>query len=95
MIMHNMIIKSEREAQVKDDQPFYFQGPLAQVNDVCAEFSAFLTVQLEICKKDKHNHLQGDLVELLWIIYFLFELFVCLNCCMNNYSFILLVCMKL
>jgi hypothetical protein len=38
VIMHNMKIESEREAQVEDDQPFDFQGPLAQVNDVPADF---------------------------------------------------------
>jgi hypothetical protein len=32
MIMHNIIIESEREAQVKDDQPFDFQDSLAQIN---------------------------------------------------------------
>jgi hypothetical protein len=38
VIMHNMKIESEREGHVEDDQPFDFQGPLAQVNDVPANF---------------------------------------------------------
>jgi hypothetical protein len=61
--MHNMIIESECEAHIEDDRPFDFQGPLAQVNDVPAEFSAFLTMQQEICNKDEHNRLQENLVE--------------------------------
>jgi hypothetical protein len=61
--MHNIIIESECEAQIEDDQLFDFQGPLAQVNDVPAEFSAFLAMQQEIRNRDKHNRLQEDPVE--------------------------------
>jgi hypothetical protein len=49
--MHNIIIDSEREAQVEDDQSFDFEGPLAQVNEVPAKFSAFLAMQQEIRKE--------------------------------------------
>jgi hypothetical protein len=61
--MHNMIIKSEREANVKDHHPFDFQVPLAQVNDVSAEFSAFLAMQQEIRNRDECNRLHQDLME--------------------------------
>jgi hypothetical protein len=66
VIMHNIIIKSQRVAQVEDDQAFDFQGPLAQVNDVSAKFSPFLTMKQEIRNRDEHNRLQEDLVEYLW-----------------------------
>jgi hypothetical protein len=46
--MHNIIIESGREANVKDDQPFDFQGPLAQVNDVPT--STFLSERAFSCK---------------------------------------------
>jgi hypothetical protein len=41
--MHNMIIKSEREEPVKDDQSFDYEGPLAQLDQVSIEFAAFLS----------------------------------------------------
>jgi hypothetical protein len=63
-----MIIESEHEAQVEYDQPFDFQSPLAQVNDLPAEFFAFLTMQQGIHNIDKHNFLQEDLMEHLWIL---------------------------
>jgi hypothetical protein len=34
MIMHNMIIESERSEPVHDDQPFDYQGSLAEVEHV-------------------------------------------------------------
>jgi hypothetical protein len=46
-----MNIKSEHEELVEDDQPFDFQGPLAQVNQVTAKFSPFLAMQHEILKQ--------------------------------------------
>jgi hypothetical protein len=62
----NMIIKSECEANVEDDHPFDFQGPLAQVNDAPAEFFAFLATQQEIRNWDEHNRVHQDLMEHLW-----------------------------
>jgi hypothetical protein len=64
--MHNMIIESEREAHIEDDQPFDFQGLLAQVNQVPAEFSAFLTMKQNIRNRKEHNRLQKDLLEHLY-----------------------------
>jgi hypothetical protein len=82
VIMRNMIIESEHEEPVEDDQPFDQEGPLAELDQVSAEFFAFLAMPQEIRNRDEHNRLQGDLVEHLWtlggnaidIFYFLFEL---------------------
>jgi hypothetical protein len=71
VIMHNMIIESECDEPVVDDEPFDHESPLAQLNQVSAEFAVFLAMHQEICNKDKHNRLQEDLVEHL---YFLFQL---------------------
>jgi hypothetical protein len=60
-----MIIESEREAPVEDDQPFHM-GLLAELDEVPVEFSAFHAMHQEIRNKDKHNCLQEDLVEYLW-----------------------------
>jgi hypothetical protein len=54
-MMHNMII----EAPVEDDQPLDFMGPLATLDEVQVEFSAFRN-------RDQHNRFQEDLVEHLW-----------------------------
>jgi hypothetical protein len=45
MIIHYMIIKSEQNSPVVDDQPFDHQGPLAQLARVSAKFSTFLPMQ--------------------------------------------------
>jgi hypothetical protein len=63
--MHIIIIESEREEPVEDDQPFDHEGPLAQLDQVLAEFAASLAMHQEICNKDEHR-LQEDLVEHLW-----------------------------
>jgi hypothetical protein len=42
LIMHNIIIESERDATADDEQSYDFQGPLAQVEQVPAKFAAFL-----------------------------------------------------
>jgi hypothetical protein len=42
VIMHNIIIKSERDEPVHDDQPFYYQGPFAKAEHVPQEFGTFL-----------------------------------------------------
>jgi hypothetical protein len=64
--MHNIIIKSECDAPVEDDQPLDFMDPLATLDEVPVGFSTFLTIRQEICNRDEHNHLQEDLVEHLW-----------------------------
>jgi hypothetical protein len=42
VIMHNMIINSEREAPVEDDHPFDHMGLLAKLDEVPMEFSTSL-----------------------------------------------------
>jgi hypothetical protein len=46
--MHNMIIESEREEPVEDDQSFDHMGPLAEPDEVPVEFSVFLAMHQEI-----------------------------------------------
>jgi hypothetical protein len=58
-----MILESEREAPVEDDQPLDFMGPLATLDEVSVEFSAFLAMHQEIHNRDEHNRLQEDIVE--------------------------------
>jgi hypothetical protein len=55
--MYNIIIKCEHEELVEDDQPFDHKGPLAELDQVSAEFAAFLTMHQEIRNRDEHNHL--------------------------------------
>jgi hypothetical protein len=49
-VMHNMIIESERDTPVQDDQPFDYQWPLAKVDHVPQEFAFFFicTIKFEM-----------------------------------------------
>ena len=68
VIMHNMIIKSERNAPVIDDQPYECMGSLAAVDhEVPADFSVFLAMHQEIRDELVHDQLQ-ELVEHLWAL---------------------------
>ena len=68
VIMHNMIIESERANPVRDDQPFEHQGRLAHIDheQVPANFGAFLAMQNEIEDEQVHFQLQADLAVHLW-----------------------------
>jgi hypothetical protein len=55
--------ESERVAPVKDDQPKDFVGPLATVDKVPVEFSAFLAVRQGMRNRDEHNCVREDLAE--------------------------------
>jgi hypothetical protein len=52
--MHNMIIESEREEPVEDDQPYDHKDPLSQHDQVLVNFFAFLAMHQEIRSRDKH-----------------------------------------
>ena len=68
VIMHNMIIESEHDNSVRDDQPFEHQGPLAQIDheQVPINFGAFLAMQNKIEDEQIHFQLQADLAVHLW-----------------------------
>ena len=64
LIMHNMIIESERDAPMVDDQPYELQDHVAQLADeVPSEFVNFLAMHTEIRDEFTHIELQNDLVE--------------------------------
>ena len=66
VILHNMIIESERDEPVADTE-YYRQGPLADVDhQVPATWANFMTMRQEIRDSTVHTQLQNDLVEHLW-----------------------------
>ena len=67
VILHNMIIESEQEEPVFDTEPYYRQGPLAQVDhQLLATWTAFLNMRQEIRDPQGHQKVPQDLVEHLW-----------------------------
>jgi hypothetical protein len=71
-------------------QAVYHECPISELDQVLAEFAAFLTMHQEIYNRDKHNHLREDLKEnTQWFVFFY------LHCCMNNYTLVLFMYLKL
>ena len=73
VILHNMIIESERaDPPQHDDHPYYHVGPLAQIDheyaDLTTDFATFLTINAEIKDEGAHEQLQNDLVAHLWAL---------------------------
>ena len=67
VILHNMIIESEQEDPVFDTEPYYRQGPLAEVHhQLPATWTAYLSMRQEIRDPQVHHQLQQDLIEHLW-----------------------------
>ena len=67
VILHNMIIESERTNPVHDHQPYDFEGPHAQVDhNGSAPFADFLAMYVEIRDETTHNDLQSDIANHLW-----------------------------
>ena len=62
-----MIIESEQEEPVFHTEPYYRQGPLAQVDHhLLANWTDYLNMRQEIRDPQVHQELQHDLVEHLW-----------------------------
>ena len=62
VILHNMIIESERNNPVQDHHPYDFEGPHAHVDhNVPTDFADYLSMHLEIRDETTHNDLQADL----------------------------------
>ena len=70
VILHNMIIESERTNPVFDMEPYERQGPLTNVDHhvPAAAFAAFLARREQIRDNNTHFQLQDDLVEHLWML---------------------------
>ena len=69
VIMHNMIIESERANPVDDPHLYEFQAPLAAIDhNVTADFGEYLAMHTEIRDEVVHNQLQHDLMEHLWML---------------------------
>jgi hypothetical protein len=66
VIIHNMIIESERTSPPYDDHPYECEDPLTVVNhELPADFADFFAMDAEIHDADAHTH---NLVEHLWMI---------------------------
>jgi len=64
VILHNMIIESEKEAPVYDCEPYINQGPLAVVEyQIPSDWTAYLNMRQEIRHPHVHRQLQEDLVD--------------------------------
>jgi hypothetical protein len=64
VIIHNMIIETERANPEASEMTFESQGPLAEVDhEVLAEFGAFISMLQEIHDKQVHLQVYDDLVE--------------------------------
>lgn len=64
VIMYNMIVESERDA----DAPYECQSPLAEPHQVSANFAQFPAMCQKNCDKVVHEQLLDDLVEHSWAL---------------------------
>jgi hypothetical protein len=62
VIMHNMIVKNERDEGI-NDQGWEFQGELVAPHTWSAIFEEFFHVHEEIHDRGTHDQLQKDLIE--------------------------------
>ena len=68
VILHNMIIESEKVDPVYDCEPYINQGPLAVVDhQIPSDWTAYLNMHQEIRDPHVHRQLQEDLVDHLWM----------------------------
>ena len=69
VMMHSMIIRSERDVSRMFNEPFDYHDPLAESQPgVHSDFAEFLAIYQKILDETTHIQMQNDLITHLWAI---------------------------